>query len=122
MNDIENILVNAAHSKNKEIEYLEGELDNERLFCKILELVEDIEVGDARMEGAFWISKFDISIIEKYEERLLNLMDEELDSIVVHIMIALSRIKSKKCFQMIVERKIMPVFYWEGKALENYYE
>lgn len=120
--NIEEILVNAAHSDDKSISYLEQNIFSQKIFEEILCVVESSDIGDARMEGAFWISKSDNRIIAKNEKRLLNLINEELDSIVVHIMVALSKIKSQEALKMIIERRVKPVLYWESIALENYFK
>lgn len=120
MNKIEDILVKAAHSNTAAVSYVEKNISDEILFNEILVIVESSIIGDSRLEGAYWITKFDKEIIIKYEDRLINLMNEELDSIVVHIMVALSKIKSKKALEIIIEKRIKPILYWEGVALENY--
>lgn len=119
-NNIENILIGAIHSDSDAVAFLKDNLMNLELFEEILSIVEDEEQCDARLGGAFWISQFHSAIISKYENRLLDLLDEELDSITAHIMMSLAKIKSPKGITYIVQKRIIPVLYWEGKALEEY--
>lgn len=119
-NNIENILIGAIHSDSEAVAFLKDNLMNVELFEEILSIVEDEEQCDARLGGAFWISQFNSTIISKYENRLLDLLDEELDSITAHIMMSLAKIKSRKGITYIVQKRITPVLYWEGKALEEY--
>lgn len=48
-------------------------------------------------------------------------MDDEWDSVAVHIMVALSRIKSSKGIEKIIKNRIKPVLGWEGRCLEIYF-
>lgn len=121
MIDMEQILIDAVHSKEESISYLKNNIGEEFVFIEILEIVEDEEQCDARIGGAYWISQFDKEILVKYEDRLLDLLNVNIDSVVVHIMMGLAKIKSKRGIQTIVEKRILPVLYWEGKALEEYF-
>ena len=56
------------------------------------------------------------------EQILIDLLNVNLDSVVVHIMMALAKIKSQKGIQIIIEKRVLPVLYWEGKALEEYFK
>ena len=118
---MEQILIDAVHSKEESISYLKNNIGEEFVFIEILEIVEDEEQCDARIGGAYWISQFDKEILVKYEDRLLDLLNVNIDSVVVHIMMGLAKIKSKTGIQTIVEKRILPVLYWEGKALEEYF-
>ena len=33
-----------------------------------------------------------------------------------------NKIKSQKGIQIIIEKRVLPVLYWEGKALEEYFK
>ena len=120
--DVEDLLIRSVHSDENAKDFFEDNKCDEILFLKLLDIVEVSESGDARMEGAYWISQFDDDLIKQYEERLLNFMDEDWDSVVVHIMMALSRIKSSKAFIKIINERIKPQTPWEIKALMNYIE
>ncbi len=120
--DIEDLLIRSVHSDKNAIDFFEKNKSNEILFLKLLDIVGASESGDARMEGAYWISQFDNDLIKQYEERLLNFMDDDWDSVVIHIMMALSRIKSSKAFIKIINERIKPQTPWEIKALMNYIE
>ena len=122
MIDIEQILIDAVHSKEDSISYLKNNIGEESVFIEILEIVEDEEQCDARIGGAYWISQFDKEILVKYEDRLLDLLNVNIDSVVVHIMMGLAKIKSNRGIQIIIEKRILPVLYWEGKALEEYFK
>lgn len=87
----------------------------------LIDIIEKSDSNDARMEAAYFISRFDKTLIKKTEKKLLILMDDELNSISVHIMIALSRIKSPVALEKIINERIRPNLYWEACALENYY-
>lgn len=122
MQNIEQILIEAVHSNEDAISFLKNNIENELVFKEILDIVEDEEQCDARIGGAYWISQFDEKILIKYEDRLFELLNVDLDSIVVHVMVGLARIKSKRGMQYIVEKRILPVLYWEGKALEEFFK
>ena len=107
MNNLEDLLIKAVHSDNDAIEFFLSNLGNENLF--------------ERMEAAYFISKYEERIIQSAEKRLLILMDDEWNSVAVHIMIALSRIKSASALNKIINNRIKPHLYWEAVALENYF-
>ena len=118
--EIEELLIKSVHS-NKEAEaFFLTNLQNEELFYVILEIVEKSTFGDARMEGAYYLSKYDENILKQEEGRLLLLLDDELDSVAVHIMIALSRMGSLRGLEKIIKNRIKPILEWEAQALENY--
>ena len=121
MIDIEQILVNAVHSNEYAISYLKDNINEESIFKEILEIVEDEEQCDARISGAYWISQFSKDILMKYEDRLIALLNVNLDSVVVHVMMGLAKMKSKRGMQIIIEKRIKPSLYWEGKALEEFF-
>lgn len=122
MINVEQILIDAVHSKEDSILYLKKNLGEESVFVGILKIVEDEEQCDARIGGAYWISQFNKEILIKFEDRLIDLLNVNLDSVVVHIMMALAKIKSQKGIQIIIEKRVLPVLYWEGKALEEYFK
>lgn len=122
MISVEQILIDAVHSKEDSISYLKKNLGEESVFIEILKIVEDEEQCDARIGGAYWISQFNKEILIKFEDRLIDLLNVNLDSVVVHIMMALAKIKSQKGIQIIIEKRVLPVLYWEGKALEEYFK
>ena len=121
MKNLEEILIDSIHSRQPAIDYMKSNLSNESILIEMFDIVEDDEKCDARLEGAYWISEFDTSILSKYEDRLIQLLSEELDSITAHIMVALGRIRSKEGMKSIIKSKITPELYWEGKALEEYF-
>ena len=121
MIDIEQILVNAVHSNEYAISYLKDNINEESIFKEILEIVEDEQQCDARISGAYWISQFSKDILMKYEDRLIALLNVNLDSVVVHVMMGLAKMKSKRGMQIIIEKRIKPSLYWEGKALEEFF-
>ena len=121
MNNLEDLLIKAVHSDNDAIEFFLSNLGNENLFEDLLKIVETSDSGDARMEAAYFISKYEERIIQSAEKRLLILMDDEWNSVAVHIMIALSRIKSASALNKIINNRIKPHLYWEAVALENYF-
>lgn len=120
--NIEDLLIRSVHSDKEARDFFVENKSNEDIFLKVLDIIEVSESGDARMEGAYWISQYSSNLIKKYEERILKLMDEEWDSVVVHIMMALSKIKSKKAFIKIINERIKTRSEWEIKALMNYTE
>lgn len=120
ISEIENMLIKSVHSdKNAEF-FFTSNIHNEEVFYDLLEVVEKSNSGDARMEGAYYLSAYDENLLIKEENRLLSLMDDEWDSVAVHIMIALSRIKSAKALVKIIQNRIRPTLGWEAQALENY--
>lgn len=120
--NIEDLLIRSVHSDKEARDFFVENKSDEDIFLKILDIIEVSESGDARMEGAYWISQYSSNLISQYEERVLKLMDEEWDSVVVHIMMALSKIKSKKAFIKIINERIKTRSQWEIKALMNYIE
>lgn len=118
--EIERLLIHAVHSDQKAKQYFMEHTSDESVFEKILFIVESSESGDARMEGAYYVSKFDAALLRKAEARLLKLMDDEWDSVAVHIMMALSRIRSERALQKILDKRVKPVLYWEAMAIKNY--
>ena len=118
--EIENMLIQSVHSDKAADRFFLEHTSSEELFGALLNIVETSESGDARMEGAYWISKFDEALLAQAEERLLVLMDCGWDSVAVHIMIALSRIKSRAALTKIIDERIRPHLYWESVALCNY--
>jgi len=120
-NEVQDLLIRSVHSDKEAEKILCDGKENPNLFNVIMEIVETSESGDARMEGAFWLSQFAVEIIEQYENRLLSLMNCELNSITVHIMMALSKIKSQKALYIIINDRIKPKLPWEASALSNYF-
>lgn len=120
ISEIESMLIKSVHSDKNAEEFFVSNICNEKIFYYLLEVVENSDSGDARMEGAYYLSTFDENLLMKEESRLLYLMDDEWDSVAVHIMIALSRIKSTKALVKIIKNRIRPTLGWEAQALENY--
>lgn len=122
ISDVEELLIKSVHSDEKAKEFFSSNLHDEALFLNLLDIVEKSNHGDARMEGAYYLSQFDEKLIINEECRLLNLMNDKWDSVAVHIMIALSKIKSKVALKKIIEHRIRPVLWWEAEALNNYFQ
>lgn len=120
ISEIENMLIKSVHSDKNAEDFFTSNLYNEEIFYNLLDVVENSDSGDARMEGAYYLSTYDEGLLIKEESRLLSLMDDEWDSVAVHIMIALSRIKSTKALVKIIQNRIRPTLGWEAQALENY--
>lgn len=70
----------------------------------MIAIAEESESGDARMKSAYYISQFEGERLKQQESRLLQLMDDEWDSVAVHMM-ALSKIKSKPAPEKILEKE-----------------
>lgn len=119
--ELEQILIEAAHSNENASQFMLNHLNNADVFNVLLSIVENSESGDARMEGAYYLSKCDVKLLSSVEDNLLNLVDDEWDSVAVHIMIALSRMKSQRGLKKIIQNRIKPNLAWEAKALENYF-
>lgn len=119
---IRELLIEAIHSKNKAINHLNTNLNNEELLNTLVEIATDDYSNDARMEASFWISKFDKDLLKNIEQKLLIIQQEELDSIACHIFIALGKIKSKKGLEYLIEKRIKPDKYWEAEALKYYFD
>ena len=94
--EIEELLIKSVHSDEDAVKLIMSSIHDEKFFYTILDVVENSDSGDARMEGAYYISKCDLEMLRKEENRLLKLMNDGWQSVEVHIMIALSRIKSTK--------------------------
>ena len=118
--EVQALLIRSIHSDKDAEGILSAERGKQSVFDIIAEIVETSESGDARMEGAYWLSQFNIEIIKHNEDRLLSLMSCENNSITVHIMIALSKIKSRKALHKIIDERIKPSLPWEALALSNY--
>lgn len=122
ISEIEEMLIKSVHSDRTAEEFFWSNSHNEQLFYTILEIVENSDSGDARMEGAYYLSTYDENFLIKEENRLLILMDDEWDSVAVHIMIALSRVRSIKALKKIITNRIQPTLEWEAQALGNYFQ
>ena len=90
------------------------------LFAELIKVVQYSDSGDQRMAAAHYISKFDTEYISSEKETLLQLMDDEWDSVAVPIMMALSRIKSQAALEKIINNRIKQVLPREAQALQNY--
>ena len=120
--ELEVLLIKSLHSDKIATEYIEDNLNNIDFFNTLLSIVQTSESGDARMKGAFFLSKCDETLLRSAEDALLVLMDDEWDSVAVHIMVALSRIKSSKAIEKIIKNRIKPILGWEGRCLEIYFQ
>ncbi len=118
---IRDLLIDSVHSKIEAKDFFVKNLNNSELLNILVEFAVDDYSGDARMEAAYWISKFDITLLESIENDLLRIQEDELDSIVCHILVALGRIKSKEGLKFLIERRIEPEMYWESQALKHYF-
>ena len=118
--EIIEMLIRSVHSDKAADQFFSGHTGSAELLRQLLNIVKESESGDARMEGAYWISKFDENLLTEVEEELLLLMDCEWDSVAVHIMVALSRIKSRAALTKMIDQRIKPHLYWESVALHNY--
>ncbi len=121
--DIEKIvdlLIKSVHSDKEAAAYFEANLNNNALLTVLLDIIENSESGDARMEASFFVSKFDENLLKCVEKKLLQLMNDEWMCISTWMMIALSRIKSQEALKKIIREYIKPEDHWIGYALENY--
>lgn len=122
---INDLLIKSIHSNKEAEEYFEQNLNNRNLYYMLLEIIKNIDlelISDIHLEATYWISMFNSDFIKETEDELLNLIEIELDSIVCPIMVALSKIKSKKALNFIIERRLKPEKYWEAISLENYFK
>lgn len=119
--ELEQVLIEAVHSNRNAAEFMLDNLNNKDVFNTLLKIVETSESGDARMKGAYYLSKCNEKLLNSIEDNLLNLVDDKWDSVAVHIMIALSRIKSRRGLMKIIQNRIKPILAWEAKALEIYF-
>ncbi len=115
------LLIDSVHSKNDAKDFFARNLNNSELLNILVEIAVDDYSGDARMEAAYWISKFDTTLVKNIEKDLLSIQEDELDSIVCHILVALGRIKSKEGLKFLIEKRIEPEMYWESQALKHYF-
>lgn len=115
------LLIDSVYSKNDAKDFFAKNLNNSELLNILVEIAVDDYSGDARMEAAYWISKFDTILLKNIEKDLLSIQEDELDSIVCHILVALGRIKSKEGLKFLIEKRIEPEMYWESQALKHYF-
>ena len=115
------LLIDSVHSKIEAKDFFRINLSNSELLNILVEFAVDDYSGDARMEAAYWISKFDSTLLESIEKDLLRIQEDELGSIVCHILVALGRIKSKEGLKYSIEKRIEPEMYWESQALKYYF-
>ena len=118
----EKLLIKSVYSDKDAQGYFMEHLSDKSVFQNILTVIEESDSGDARMKGAYYVSKFDQPLLMEAEERLLVLMDDEWDSVAVHIMVALSRIRSRRALEKILDKRVKPVLHWEAIALKNYFD
>ena len=90
------MLIKSLYSDNSANEILENNLNNNQWFDYLTNFIFYDYSNDVKMQAAYWLSKYDISILLKEENTLLSLMEFSNNNISSHIMIALGRIKSKK--------------------------
>lgn len=119
---IEELLIKSVWSDQAARSYLLENINNDEIFRILIQVVETSESGDTRMEAAFFLSKCSEKLLESAEKELLTLMDDEWDSVAVHIMVALSRIKSKEALKKIITNRIKPALPWEARCLEIYFQ
>lgn len=103
-------------------EFFNSNLENDHIFEVLIKTALESESGDARMNAAYWISKFDTELLKEYEKELLVLQGDEWDSVSCHILVALGKIKSKDGLKYLLEKKIKPKLFWESEALKYYLE
>ena len=119
---VEKLLIDAIHSNKIAREYFNNNLKNKDLFDILLKILAESESGDARMGASYRISQFDSSLLFPVESTLLIHMDDEWDSVAVHMMVALAKIKSKVGLCKIVENRIEPELPWEAECLKIYFD
>lgn len=115
------LLIDSVHSKTDAKDLFANNLNNSELLNILIEFAVDDYSGDARMEAAYWISRFETILLKNVEKELLRIQEDELDSIACHILVALGRIKSKEGLKFLIEKRIEPEMYWESQALKYYY-
>ncbi|MBK1812664.1 hypothetical protein JHL18_18755 [Clostridium sp. YIM B02505] len=118
---IRGLLIDSVHSKTEAKDFFTKNLNSSELLNMLVEVAIDDYSGDARMEAAYWISKFDTTLLKSIEKDLLRIQEDELDSIACHILVALGRIKSEEGLKFLIEKRIEPEMYWESQALKYYY-
>lgn len=116
------LLIDSLHSKTDAKEFFESNVNNSELLITLVEFAIDDYSRDARMEAAYWISKFETTLLKKVEKDLLRIQEDELDNVACHILVALGRIKSKEGLKFLIEKRIEPEMYWESQALKYYFE
>lgn len=120
--ELEELLIKCVHSDKIAANFLMKNLGDINIFHTLLDIVQTSESGDARMKAAYYLSKCDETLLRSAENNLLSLMDDEWDSVAVHIMVALSRIKSSEALKKIIKNRIEPVLHWEARCLEIYFQ
>lgn len=120
--NLRELLIDALHSSEDANRYFEENLTNKRLLDILIEFADDDYSSDASMSAAYWISRFSNELLHGVEDKLLELQSNELDNIVVHILVALGKIKSKSGLKYLIENRIAPKLYWEAEALKHYFE
>jgi hypothetical protein len=118
---IRGLLIDSVHSKTEAKDLFGKNLNNSGLLNILVEFAVDDYSGDARMAAAYWISKFDTTLLKSIEKDLLRIQEDELDSIACPILVALGRIKSKEGLEFLIEKRIEPEMYWESQALKHYF-
>ena len=120
-------MINITDSNYEEDEFEYDDMDdikiNETKFIdnkpkKVLHTIDSVDYDRVTDESV----KILESVKKKKNEEEVDLLNVNLDSVVVHIMMALAKIKSQKGIQIIIEKRVLPVLYWEGKALEEYFK
>ena len=117
---IRGLLIDSVHSKIDAKDFFEKNLNNSKLLDVLIEFAVDDYSGDARMEAAYWISRFETILLKNVEKDLLKIQEDELDNIACHILVALGKIKSKEGLKFLIEKRIEPEMYWEAQALKYY--
>lgn len=117
---IRGLLIDSVHSKIAAKDFFEKNLNNSELLNVLIELTVDDYSGDAKMEAAYWISRFETKLLKSVEKDLLKIQEDELDSIACPILLALGKIKSKEGLKFLIEKRIEPEMYWEAQALKYF--
>lgn len=120
--NIRNLLIDSIHSNIEAEKFFERNVKNEKVLNLLVQCAIGDYSNDARMEAAYWISKFNKDILKTVENELLKIQKDELDSIACHVFLALGKIKSKEGLKYLIESRIKPTLYWEAQALKFYFE
>ncbi|HEX9062598.1 MAG TPA: hypothetical protein VF941_20695 [Clostridia bacterium] len=117
--EIRELLIADSGNDGTAKQFFANSIDSKHILNILLEIVKEDYSTDARINGAYWISQFNIELLKEVEDTLLVLQKQE-SFIVAHILVALGKIKSKEGLKYLIENIIKPEMYWVSEALKYY--
>lgn len=117
---IEDLLIDCMHSDSEAEEFFLKSLDNMELLKLLIRIVDKSDSEDAQICAAYWISKFNLTLLSSVETKLLEFQKIDYIAISGPIMYALGRIHSQEGLRYLLDEVLGNKISWEVKALKEY--